>query len=98
LHLPSRLTLIGLVLGGSLLVAIAAGAGRVGVAAICAVSGAGFGLNMWRLRDALLDELQSRQVVAARRRGLITVLLGAVGFLLVIVAIVVFFTSEPGVS
>ncbi len=94
MQLPTRLILAGLV--GSLVVATIVGAGRAGVASICAVSGLGFGLNVWRLRDALLDERQSRQMVVARRRGLLTMLLCAVGFLLVIAAIVVFFTSEPG--
>jgi hypothetical protein len=93
--LPTRLTLAGLLLVGSLLAATIVGAGRMGLAAVCGVSGLGFGLNVWGLRDELLDELQGRWIIVARRRLLVTALLCVVGFVLVVVAIAIFFTSSP---
>jgi hypothetical protein len=95
-RLSTRLTLAGVVLVGSLVAMTVAGVGRVGAASVCVVSGLGFGLNVWGLRDALLDELQARRMIVAGRRGLVTTLLCAVGFLLVVVAIVIFFTPQPG--
>ena len=94
--LPTRLTLAGLLLVGSLVAITIAGAGRIGLAAVCGVSGLGFGLNVWGLRDESLDELQGRRIIVARRRGLVTALLCVVGFVLVVVGMVIFFTSQPG--
>lgn len=91
-----RLTLAGLVLVGSLVVMTIAGAGRFGLAAVCGISGLGSGLNMWGLRDEVLDELEGRRSIVARRRGPVTALLCVVGVVLIVAAMVIFFTSRPG--
>jgi|SRR5450631_3101042 hypothetical protein len=95
MQLPTRLTLTGLLLFGSLVAVTISGAGTVGLAGWCGATGL-FGLNVWGLRDEFLDELQARRVIVARRRGVVSALLCAVGFLLVVVAIVIFFTAQPG--
>jgi hypothetical protein len=94
--LPTRLTLAGLLLVGSLVAMTIGGAGRIGLAAVCRVCGLGFGLNVWGLHDDFLDELQGRRIVVARRRRVVAALLCVVGFVLVVVAMVIFFTSQPG--
>jgi hypothetical protein len=91
-----RLVLVCVVVIGSLVVTIFAGNPSIGVASTSAVFGVGFGLNAWGLRDALLEELQARRVIGARSRTLVKLALGGVGFVLAIVAIVVFFTLPVG--